>query len=364
MLSLPSPSFWLIIWTANNIAVTLLNKAAFGTFVDFPYPYALTAVHMFVCALASNLFSNGKDGSSSAPTSRLPDSPTTKQSSYSTMTYSLLFTLNICLGNVSLRHVSINLNQVVRSLVPVFTLWLTDYCYCFTATTKASPQRRRAVWPVVVGVALACAGVVEDTTLGVVITVACAFAAALKVVASAQLLAQSFSPMELLRSMAPSACVQCLFLSVVTRERIWEHSMADAVWWLDTKTVIVVLLSGVAAFGLNITAFEAYRATSPVTCCIAASVKQVLLVAVATALFHTPVTAINCFGMILVLVSSAYYSYLSIIEKETGNSADKDTDGDHQLQKLVTESRTDDEEQQQGLIVSPSSREGAVQRRA
>jgi Ca2+/Na+ antiporter len=66
---------------------------------------------------------------------------------------------------------------------------------------------------------------------------------------------------------------------------------------------------------LNLTGLIAYQMTSPLTCCIAAAVKQILMIVVGTIIFQTKVSMINGAGIATVLLGSAYYSYLSVKEQ-------------------------------------------------
>jgi hypothetical protein len=138
-----------------------------------------------------------------------------------------------------------------------------------------SAERKWAVLPIVVGVALAFYGDISFTTIGVVYTALCIVLAALKVVVGGELLTGELKlhEMDLLSKMCPLAFVQIGLVSIMNGE---VSSILNR--WDDlagSTALQVVLLSGVLSFALNICSFIANKVTSPLTLCISANVKQV-----------------------------------------------------------------------------------------
>lgn len=327
-----SSSVWLLLWTANNVGVTLLNKSAFSH-VDFKYPFFLSFVHM-MCnyvgsvmvfrKLASETKKTHMDDDGAVPGSEgcvhgllgnIVRRDLDAKARRVIVAFSVVFSLNIAIGNLSLRYVSVNFNQVMRSLVPAMTIIMG-----FALGRRTSRRRVISVVPIIIGVAMACFGDMSYTTLGFFITVACIFLAALKVVASGELLTGNLKlhPVDLLGHMAPLAMIQCLLLSFLTGEissivARWNAELSPMVNYFP---LTVVFISGICSFSLNICSLMANKLTSPLTLCIAANVKQVLMIAISTIIFHIEITPLNGSGIVVVLLGSARYSYVCVMEKQ------------------------------------------------
>lgn len=218
---------------------------------------------------------------------------------------------------MSLKYVSVNFNQVCRALVPVIVMVISMFYY----KKSFSKERKLSVLPIVAGVALAFYGDMSFTAIGAFYTLACVVLAALKAIMGGELLTGDLKlhPIDLLSKMCPLALIEIGTMAFMSGEVTeiagrWEELLAG-------PAPRVVLLSGILSFSLNVSSFIANKVTSPLTLCIAANVKQVLLVAFSTVYFGDTVTLVNGLGIFTVIAGSFKYGLVSIQEKNAPPAA-------------------------------------------
>eukprot|EP00539_Tryblionella_compressa_P002471 CAMPEP_0178741724 /NCGR_PEP_ID=MMETSP0744-20121128/5298_1 /TAXON_ID=913974 /ORGANISM="Nitzschia punctata, Strain CCMP561" /LENGTH=388 /DNA_ID=CAMNT_0020394627 /DNA_START=102 /DNA_END=1268 /DNA_ORIENTATION=+ len=292
--------------------------------VDFQYPYFLSFVHMFCNSLGTQyVFWRIKRDDKLQTESKMQKwlghlvrKDLDKTGNWYIRWFSLIFSLNIAIGNVSLQHVSVNFNQVMRSLVPFFTILMG-----LTVGKTFTARRILSVIPLIVGVAMACFGDMTYDTLGFIYTLSCVLLAALKAVVAGEMLTGSLKlhPVDLLGHLAPLAMIQCICMSVITGE-VYEILKRPELYLTDLRPMMVVMFSGICSFSLNITSLMTNKLTSPLTLTIAGNVKQVMMIAISTVIFATPITPLNGLGIVVVLIGSAIYSFVSLQEKKSSQS--------------------------------------------
>ena len=84
---------------------------------------------------------------------------------------------------------------------------------------------------------------------------------------------------------------------------------------LTINLVLVLFLSAIFAFCLNIASFSASRCSTPLTMTVAGNVKQVLTILLGVFLFNTRVGFTNAVGVIVTLSGTALYSKVQYAEK-------------------------------------------------
>ncbi|EPE07384.1 triose-phosphate transporter [Ophiostoma piceae UAMH 11346] len=291
---------YLAAYFACNVALTLYNKSILGRFA---YPWLLTAIHAGAASIGCWVLEL-RGAVTRTELARRDESVL--------LAFSVLFTINIAISNVSLAMVSIPFHQIMRSTCPVFTVLIYRIRYKRTYATKTY----LSLIPVVCGVGLATYGDYYFTPAGFVLTSLGVVLASAKTVATNRIMTGplALSPVESLLRMSPLACGQALVCALLSGElgRITSGYTAFAV---DYRMAMALVGNGALAFALNIASFSTNRQTGALTMTVCGNVKQSLTVLLGIALFGVKVGIANGIGMLVALVGAAYYSAVELGRK-------------------------------------------------
>ncbi|KAG1143323.1 hypothetical protein G6F37_010592 [Rhizopus arrhizus] len=227
--------------------------------------------------------------------------------------FSILYTINIAISNVSLNLVSVPFHQVVRAMTPVFTVLLSIFFL-----QKSYPKMIYfSLLPVVLGVGFATFAEYDYSLIGLVLTVLGTLLASIKTIVTnrVQVGHLKLNPLDLLFRMSPLAFVQCVMYAYATGEldKVQEFSRTPMMTW---HLVFSLLLNGIIAFGLNVVSFTANKKTSALTMTVAGNVKQVLSIILSVIIFNYVINTTNAFGIVLTLFGGAWYGYEELSQKQ------------------------------------------------
>jgi len=229
------------------------------------------------------------------------------------LAFSLLFTMNIAISNLSLAMVSVPFHQVMRSTCPVVTILIyrTVYSRSYSNATYFS------IIPLVLGAALATAGDYQASLLGILLTLFGVLLACIKTVATNRLMTGplNLSAMELLLRLSPLAAIQCMAWAYFTGEleslRIFRQLEGGFSW----SFAFLILANALMAFALNVVSFQTNKIVGALAVTVCGNVKQALTILLGIVLFSVPVGLMNALGMLVTMVGAAWFSKVELDQK-------------------------------------------------
>jgi len=291
---------YLALYFVLNLSLTLLNKSILQ---QLSTPWLLTVMHSTATFIGCSVL---------VVTGRLELSKLDNRQMLVMVAFSMLFTLNIAISNVSLAMVSVPFHQIMRASCPAVTLLIYRTIFSRTYAT----QTYLSIIPLILGVAIATMGEMTVTPLGFILTALGVLLAATKTVVTNQLMTGSYKlpAMELLFRLTPLAAIQCLGYAAISGEF---SKIGPAVSSGDVTFgfLAIVVVNAAMAFFLNTVSFQTNKLAGALTMTVAANVKQCITILLGIVLFNVQVTLVNAVGMLIAISGAAWYSSAELQNK-------------------------------------------------
>jgi len=281
----------ILVWYFFNITTLLMNKYIFQMW-HFRFPMFLTLVHMLVSAVGSPLLNR-----------HVITGPKRSVSSsdyaYRVVPLAILHCSNVVAGNIAMSYIPVSFFSTIKALVPVMNsgmqyVWLRQ---TFSVRTNL------AITVLVCGVSLASYSELSFDMFGFVAAMLCTFLQALTSVVQGVVLTgeHKMDSLTLLEKMSPISVILLTPFIV-----LFEPTVASYDFTKD-KIALLLLSSGLIAFGLNYSQFHLVSVTSSLTYVVSGNLKAVLAIVLSVWIFQNPISAVNACGCTLGLVGVFWY---------------------------------------------------------
>ncbi|KAJ5126381.1 hypothetical protein N7448_005686 [Penicillium atrosanguineum] len=301
-------AIWLTAYFGFSMALTIYNKFILGS---FQAPWLLTSLHTTVSALGTLVM---------LKMGYFKLSKLSLREHLILGAFSVLFTSNIAMSNLSLSLVSLAFFQIIRNTVPLFTVLI----YRLWFSRSYATATYLSLVPIVIGAGMCTAGDYNYTILGLMVTIGGVMLAAVKTVTTNRLMTGSLAlpSMELLFRMSPLAAVQSFIFAIFAGELpVVSKAMAErtenASAFAIFATVLFLLGNGCLAFVLNVSSFQTNRLAGALTITVCGNLKQAVTLALGIIIFGDfSINILNGLGISLVLAGCAFFSKVELDSKK------------------------------------------------
>lgn len=295
---------WLGTYFFFSLMLTLYNKLVLGS---FRFPWLLTSLHATFASVGTAVL---------LKLGYFKLSHLGRKEHATLAAFSVLFTANIAVSNLSLSLVSLAFFQIIRTTVPLFTVGI--YRIWFSRLYATSTYI--SLLPIVLGAGLTTMGEYKYSTFGLLVTCLGVVLAAVKTVTTNRLMTGTLAlpSIELLLRMSPLAAIQALLYAILSGElSAFADKMAHREGNVSNFATILFLLgNGLLAFLLNVSSFQTNKLAGALAISVCGNLKQVLTVVLGIFTFGDFAVDIwNGTGMLLAMTGCVMYSKAELDSK-------------------------------------------------
>ena len=320
-------NFWKTLFLVSfylsvNLSLTFHTKWIF-CHLKIESPWFVSGIHLFFTGIFSFLFSNFF---SDVNPDKTNDDSSEKRILYtvSLIFFSILYTMNIVLNNLSMLHSSLALQQLSKSAGPVLTLILESVFF-----------KKRISFVMIIPLLFITLGIIitsvceirfvdsdskHTSCLGIFLSFLSVLLASLKNIATNKLLRDSkhLTPIKLIKYISAPCSLECLSISLLV-ERNQLEMLAKKI--TDTIILLSLITNGSLAFLVNYASFTTSSLISPLSMTIIGNLKQSIVICFAFVFFSKSMNFYKIFGTLLALIGSILYGICICYEKSEKTDA-------------------------------------------
>mmetsp|Transcript_19680 Transcript_19680/g.63969 ORF Transcript_19680/g.63969 Transcript_19680/m.63969 type:complete len:344 (+) Transcript_19680:168-1199(+) len=297
------------VWISLSAGVILFNKWILS-YMPFPYPLALTLMHMGFCStLAFILIKVLRVVKPSAEI-------TLEKYTTNIVPVGLLYALSLWLSNSAYIYLSVAFIQMLKALMPVivYGVGILLKLEVFSGSTLMN------MMVITVGVMIASYGELNFVLFGVLVQLGALFAEAFRLSLVQILLTSkgmSLDAMTTLYYLSP-ACFCFLLVPFLIIEL--PQIRCDETMRFDP---VLMLANASVAFGLNVAVYVLIKRTSALTMNVAGVVKDWILIGLSSVLFLAPIASLSLYGYLLAFAGVCYFNYKKMQAKAAKAAAER-----------------------------------------